>query len=162
MALFGRRRKAPSRYDDALAGNPRARVSTQHVNPAPGGSRANIQGTVTGWRPMPGSQNPSQQIGAFDGQLLNQYPALVPGVQLHCGREWGNSRWYYPVVGGAESNDTQTPRPQMISGGQRFGSIYSGPIGPIAAQQLKQNVAYQQVRQSGMAALDWAAALQDQ
>lgn len=160
MFGLGRRKPPAPAGNDEPAGTVRA---VQTGAPAAYPQHAHRNGGTTGWAPMPGAANPSQQVGMFAGQLLTQYPTNVPGVQLKNGREGASSRWYYPTATYAPlGNIGQTPRPGVISGGQRFGSIYSGPMGPIQAQELKQQVAIAQVRQSGMAALDWAAALQDQ
>lgn len=120
-----------------------------------------IQG-VAGWRPMPGSQNPSQQIGAFNGSLLNQFPARIDGVQLHSVREFGNPYWYtptrFPLPVGSTNLQTTT-RPNNLPGAQRYGSQFSGPIGPISARKNQANVVAAQVRQSGLNALRWAEGL---
>lgn len=127
--------------------------------PANPGARA---GVTTGWRGMPGVQNASSQIGLFDGQLLNQYPARVDGVQLHGGREWGSSHWYYPSLTPLPNgNLQQTTHPNNITGGQRYGSIYSGQPGPLSVKANSAQLAAQQVRQSGLQAMQWAQNLYD-
>lgn len=134
---------------------------TAGAGPVVAGSAGHVNGTA-GWRPMPGSQNPSQQIGAFDGSLLNQYPAYIPGVQLHSGREWGNPNWYTPTALALPPGSTNlqtTTSPNNIMGGQRYGSQFSGPIGPLSARKNQANVVAAQVRQSGLSALQWAQGL---
>jgi hypothetical protein len=117
-------------------------------------------GGTNGWAPFPGYIPAAYQTGAFGGTLLNQFPALLPGVQLLNGRE-GNWNGYYtptalPVgLGGL----TQTTRPNNISGGQLWGAAWGGPIGPIDVQRMMASVTAQQVRQSGVAAMSWAKAL---
>lgn len=119
-------------------------------------------GLTAGWKPMPGFQNPSQQIGLFDGQMLNQYPARVDGVQLHSGREWGSSHWYYPSLTALPNgNLTQTTHPNNITGGQRYGSIYNGQPGPLSVKANAAQLAAQQIRQSGLSAMQWAQNLYD-
>lgn len=135
-----------------------ALVSTQPVvTPA----NAHVNGTA-GWAPMPGAQHPSQQIGVYAGSLLNQYPAYIPGVQLHQGVESLMPRWYTPTAFALPPGSTNlqtTQRPNNVMGGQRYGSQFSGPIGPISARKNQANVVAAQVRQSGMQALQWAQGL---
>lgn len=134
-------------------GRPHATVSPRPVaaiGPPP------IAG-VTGWAPLPGTQNPSQQIGAFAGQRLNQWPANVPGVQLHSGHEGNNAHWYTPTLTAIPNGSLQqTQRPNNLPGGQRDAVRYTGPIGPLSARRNAVLVAAAQVRQSGLAALGWA------
>lgn len=151
--MFGR--KAPA------TDGPRMQAAYPALAPvAPlGVSAAGIGGTA-GWRPLPGQQNPSQQIGMYAGSLLNQFPAYLPGVQRSSGVEFLSSRWYYPTTGPvALGGLTQTTRPNNIAGGQRYGSHFSGPIGPISAQANAAAVVAAQVKQSGLAALNWAKRL---
>lgn len=129
--------------------------------PMDSGSAAHVGGT-TGWRPMPGMQNPSSQIGAFDGTLLNQYPAYIPGVQLFNGRMGNNPLWYTPTAFALPQGSTNlqtTTRPNNIVGSQRYGSQFSGPIGPLSARKNQANVVAAQVRQSGLSAVKWAEGL---
>lgn len=138
-------------------------MAFQTVAPAvPQFSQAGIGGTA-GWRPMPGQApgyHADQQIGAYAGSMLNQFPALLPGMQLLNGREGGYSGYYtptaFPVTNGGLS---QTQNPSNVPGGQRWGQAYGGPLGPISVAQLRANVTAQQVRQSGLAAMSWAKGL---
>lgn len=117
---------------------------------------------TAGWKPAPGFQNPSQQIGMFAGQMLNQFPALLPGPQLHSGREWGNSSYYTPYAKPAVVGNgglTQTTRPNNVASAQRYGSIFQGPIGPLSATKMQADVVAAQIRQSGVSMLGWAQAL---
>jgi hypothetical protein len=142
-----------------MFGNRRARLTGQHPAAPPSDHRP----TVTGWAPLPGAQGAHQQIGAFAGQMLNQYPANIPGVQLHSGREGNNPGWYYPSLTVIPNgNLQQTQRPNNVNGGQRYGSLFSGPIGPLSARRMAANVAAQQVRQSGLTAMQWAQGLSAQ
>jgi len=120
---------------------------------------AQIGGTA-GWAPGYGTPHASQQTGRYAGGLLNQYPASPSGVQLHGGREWGWACWYYPAVSVIPNGSVQqTTHPNNISGGQRSGSIFGGPIGPVTARLFRAKVADAQVRQSGLSASDWAQGL---
>lgn len=122
-----------------------------------------MRGYEAGWAPMPGAQHPSQQIGVFAGQMLSQYPAMLPGAQLFQGREAGNSQWYYPALTVIPNgNLQQTQANAVVAGGQRYGSIYSGPIGPISARAAQAAVTAAQVRQSGLSAMSWAKDLTPQ
>lgn len=117
-------------------------------------------GYVTGWKSMPGFQNPSQQIGMFDGQLLNQYPAMLPGVQLHQGREFGNPFWYTPTQTYVPNGTVQlTQKKGQVPGASRNGSTYQGPIGPVSARTYKAAVTQAQAAQSGLANLAFASNL---
>lgn len=120
-------------------------------------------GVVTGWAPMAGYISQPQQIGMFAGQLLNQYPAMLPGVQRHSGREWGNSRWQTPSKTPTPNGNLQLSQtPAQLAGGQRYGSLFSGPIGPVSARKNAAAVTRAQVQQSGLASLAWAQQLSEQ
>lgn len=121
-------------------------------------------GYTAGWAPGYGTPHPSQQIGRFDGQMLNQYPANIPGVQLHQGVEGLDSRWYVPTVSYQPNGAlvTSTTRPTNITGGNRYGAMFSGPSGPISARANAARVSAAAVRQSGLAASQWAQGLSSQ
>lgn len=115
---------------------------------------------TAGWLPGYGAPHPSQQIGRFAGTMLNQFPAAPRGVQLHSGREWGNSNWYYPSVAPLPNGSVQqTQRPTNLPGGQREGSRYTGAVGPISVKLYRAAVAAAQVRQTGLSASPWADGL---
>lgn len=150
MGLFG-----PSRNRARVAAQSMpavAYIAYPQFNPA---------GLTNGWAPGPGTPSPQQQIGAFSGPPLNQYPAYISGVQLHSGREWGNSSWYYPTAGvlppGGQPQLTQ--QSAQIAGAQRYGSLFGGPIGPISAKRYRAKIAAAQARQSGAQAMAWAQGL---
>lgn len=124
-------------------------------------STAGIAGTA-GWAAIPGTLAPWQQVGAFAGSRLNQFPAYIPGVQLHSGREWGNSDWYYPTRTYLPNGSVQqTQQAASDPGGQRYGSTFTGPIGPLSAKRNAAAVTAAQVRQSGMQNLAWAQGLSE-
>jgi hypothetical protein len=160
--MFGRKRNQGRPGNTAVA-YPAIAPAAEIVLPPnfPG-----IQGTA-GWRAMPGSvaYSPTQQQGAYNGTLLNQYPAYIPGVQLHSGREWGNPHWFTPTayaLGPNETNLQTTTRPANVAGGQRYGSRFSGPIGPLSVKKNQANLQAAQVRQSGLSMLQWAQGLSQQ
>ena len=137
-----------------LGQHPRARQSRSPLVPNP------PSGYAAGWKAAGHGQHPSDQIGAFDGQMLTQYPTNIPGVQLKGGTEGMRSNWYYPSMTSIPLGSIQqTTRPNNITSGQRWGSQYSGPIGPATAQAMRANVTTAQVRQSGLAAMYWAQGL---
>lgn len=164
MKLFDRRRAAPNyvpeSQDAAGAMVPvyvfPTGVPNQRDPLEPGPADANA------WAPGYGTPNASQQIGnpGRGTVLLSQFPAMVVGVQRHQGREFGNSGWYYPALTSLPNGSvTQTTKPNNVTGGQRYGSIFSGPLGPLSSKKLAANVNAAQVRQSGLAAMEWAQGL---
>src|ERR1700742_2814802 len=130
------------------------------VGPVPVDARSpNLLG-LAGWAPGPGTPHPSQQIGLFAGRMLNQYPAIVPGIQRHSVREFGNSRWNVPLaVPSPLGNLSQTMNYANLPGAQRRGSQFSGLLGPINSRQVTASGVAQQIRQSGLQAMNWAAGL---
>ncbi len=141
---------------------PRAIMAITAPAPTPTHRGGPMPGVVTGWRANGDGQHATQQIGAFAGQLLNQYPANIPGMQLDNGRQGAGvgAHWYYPALTAIPNGSVQqTQRPNNIVGGQRWGSMYSGPISPISAKQNAAAVTAAQVRQSGLQAMAWARGL---
>lgn len=129
------------------------------VGPVPRGVRPTGRLTA-GWLPGYGSPAPQQQIGRFDGSMLNQYPAYLPGVQRHSVREFGDSRWFYPMaVRSPLGNLSQTVNYSNLPGAQRHGSAFGGLLGPINSRRVTGAVLAQQLRQSGLQAMGWAAGL---
>jgi hypothetical protein len=112
----------------------------------------------TGWAPFAPLATPNVQKGAFGDRLLNQYPAIWPGLQRKNGRQGNNPGWV--VLRTYAVNPEQASQfPANASQTQRYGNTYTGGMGPIAAQALAQRVADGQVRQSGVNAVNYAAAL---
>ena len=157
MGLFTRRPKTEPPQGLALgAPSIGAVVSASPILPAPPSS-AGINGTA-GWAALP-HISPQAQIGAYGGRLLNRFPANLPGVQLHSGREWlqCGTGWYYPsLVPLPNGSIQQTQQLTNLPGAQRYGALFSGPIGPITAQRNAALVTVAQIRQSGAAALQFA------
>lgn len=120
-------------------------------------SQAGIAGEA-GWRAFGNGQHPSQQIGAYAGLPLNQFPALIPGVQLHGGREGNNPGWYYPSRSVVPQYQ-QTQQFANLPGGQRRGSTFTGPIGPITARLFRARVAAAAVPQTSLFTQPWAQQL---
>lgn len=158
--MFGRRRKL-AQAGPAVFTQQQGVVTVTPVLAQP--PHAPAPAGTAGWRAFPGVLAPHEQIGAYAGSMLNQFPAMLPGVQLHSGREGHNTHYFTPTaqpvyLGGL----SQTTRPNNIAGAQRYGSMFGGPIGPITAQQNQAAVYAAQVKQSGLAALGWAKALTPQ
>lgn len=132
-------------------------LATYAAAPA-GVSERGIGGTA-GWEALPGAQNPNQQIGMYAGSLLNQYPARVDGPQKHSAVEWLYPGWRTPVKVGAPQSPQTSQQMANIAGAQRYGSMFQGPLGPLTAQGATENVTTQQIRATGVAALEWARKL---
>jgi hypothetical protein len=115
---------------------------------------------VPGYRSFDGTPAPWQQIGRYGDQYLSQFPAYYNQPQLHSGSEWLAPGMYYftPTVSVIPTFE-QTQRPVNMPGGQRVGSGYSGPIGPLSVRGLLARVTQAQVKQSGAGALSWASQL---
>lgn len=161
--MWGRLFNRPARPAHPItAYAPRAIVATSAPIAAPRHPGGPQWGTEAGWAPFGQGQAREQQIGAYAGQMLNQYPAMISGVQLDNGLSDSGvgSRWYYPALTAIPNGSLQqTQRPNNVIGSQRYGSIYSGPLGPVNAKAATAAVAAAQVRQSGLAAMGWARGL---
>lgn len=164
--MFGRRAPASApaeAYAATATGGPfYEQMAIQSNSPTvPSIPQFDPNALTAGWQAAP-VVAPWQQIGAFNGRMLNQFPARLEGVQLHSGREWGNSAYYTPYAQpGAVGNGglTQTTRPNNIASAQRYGSIFQGPIGPLSATKMQADVVAAQIRQSGVSMLGWAKGL---
>lgn len=117
-----------------------------------------VWGNNEGWKPLPTMGPAPLQIGVFAGQLLNQYPAYYTQPQLHQGVEGLRSNWFVPTRG-VVPDFMATAYPQNVPGGQRMGSTYTGPLGPISSRRMQSRVVAAQVRQSGLQAMQWAQGL---
>lgn len=115
-------------------------------------------GGTAGWRPFGVGAQPNEQIGAFDGSLLNQFPAKWDEPQLWGGVIGLNSHWQVPTVS-VLPYWVQTQRPTNLPSAQRDASRYTGGIGPLTARRFRANVTAAQVRQSGAQAMAWASDL---
>jgi hypothetical protein len=110
------------------------------------------------WRPLPTLGPEPLQIGVFGATLLTQFPSYYDQPQLHQGVEGLSSDWFTPSVSSTLTFQ-QTQRPTNIAGGQRFAGKPGAPIGPLSARALAARVSAAQVRQSGLAATQWAQGL---
>lgn len=137
-------------------GKPEMTIVSPH--PVGAGARGNIQGG-TGWRAYPTGGAPMGQIGAFDGTLLNQFPAMLPGLQLKCGVESLSSAWSTPYPSPRISPQISQQNANL-PGAQRNGQTYTGGIGPLTVAQYQANITAAQIRQSGLSAMSWAKDLQ--
>lgn len=135
---------------------PAARARIAYTEPAP---TARPSLGVTGWRPGPGTPHPSQQIGAYAGTLLTQYPAMPREVQRHQGVEYLHAGWYYPTSVGPVLPTQRTIRPNNTNSGQRYGMRFTGALGPVNAQVMSGAVVDAQARQTTLAISPWMAPL---
>lgn len=107
-----------------------------------------------------GVMTPHQYNSGYAGSpLLTQRPGRVDEIQLWQGVE-GMSSFLYtpprmldPVGYSISQQSAYLPDVQRTQGGNR------GGLGPITARKMRQNVTAQQMRQSGLSALQWAAGL---
>lgn len=156
MGIFGRRRAQPGEIQ-------RTEGTSSYLGIIPPQVPTGPHGVTAGWAPGYGTPHAQQQIGRFAGTMLSQYPARIDGVQLHSGREWGCSSWYYPTVRPVVNGSVQqTQQPAALPGAQRYGSRVQSAFGPISVRQMNANVAAAQVRQSGLQAMQWAQGLSNQ
>lgn len=132
----------------ASAGVPTEEISSDHI------------GGTAGWAPFGHGQHPSDQIGAYAGSPLNQFPANVPGVQLHEGVEFLSSAWYYPSISAIPNGSIQVSQHEAnLPGAQRYGSQYSGAVGPTNVRLFRRRVAAASVQQTALLAQPWAGIL---
>lgn len=132
------------------------RIALKSHRPAAAPAGAQVGG-VTGWRGIP-TPSQTQQIGAFAGTVLTQFPVNLPGVQLNCGVNSMSAGWYTPSRSQLPSF-MQSQQRGFSAGPQRGGQTYAGGLGPLTVAQMNNNVAAAQVRQSGLAAFSWARGL---
>lgn len=115
-------------------------------------------GPTPGWRPLPNTLAPWQQIGVYGNAIQSNFPSNYVQPQLLQGVEGLRSAYYTPTKSG-QVNFLLNQQQAYLPGYQRYGSQYSGPLGPISSKQLQQNVVTAQIRQSGLQALQWAQGL---
>lgn len=115
-------------------------------------------GGEAGWRAFGSGQHPSAQTGAFDGTLLNQLPANIPGVQLWNGVAGMTQGWYFPSRSVVPSFQ-QTQQMVNLAGAQRRGSMFTGPIGPVSARLYRARVTAAAVPQTSLLSQPWAQLL---
>jgi len=118
-------------------------------------------GYAAGWRGLP-YQSPSQQIGAFAGTQLTQRAGNVLEVQRRQGVENTSAAWMVPAGRDAFVSWLATQQRAGYTGPQRSQGGSSGGLGPITAKAMRARVTAAQVRQSGMAAVQWAQSLSPQ
>lgn len=124
-----------------------------------GGDPVPAEYGVDRWRPYPTAAGDWNQIGV-GAPWLSQFPARWDQPQLHQGVEGLRSGYLTPsrsVVPTFQQTQQGANRP----GPQRAGQTYTGPVGPISANQLMSRVTAAQVRQSGLQALSWASQLSE-
>jgi hypothetical protein len=150
VALFRRRRAAalPAVEPTAVAVAP-IRTVTPPTGP---------QGLAAGWAGM-GVLHPSDQIGRFAGTQLTQVGGYVTEVQRWQGVEGTSSAWIVPPQVNAGYGWQLSMHTGNAAEAQRLLDGNNGGLGPITARAMRANVTAQQIRQSGLAAVQWAQAL---
>ena len=100
------------------------------------------------------------QIGAYGDVVLTKQYAISPGVQRR-------SRGFNPTGWMVDSRSElpywqQTVTPGNVTGGQRFGSqAHNGQLTPWVAAQMQGALVAAQIKQSGLAAVQFNRALVD-
>lgn len=145
-ALFGRRRSTSQVTTVAVAPVRSAAPPTGPI------------GYATGWAPM-GVRPASDQIGAFAGTQLTQRAANVVELQKAQGVEGLSAGWYVPANLSSSTGFQITMHAGNPAEVQRIVGGSTGQLGPITARAMRANVTAQAVRQSGLSAVQWAAAL---
>lgn len=158
MALFRRRRPQGVHGAQFVAGpeGAPAAVSTTGVRTAalptgPGGFTA-------GYRPV-GVLAAHEQIGAFAGGPLTMVGGYVDEVQKRQGVESLSVGWYLPATLTSSTGYAITMRAGNPAEVQRIVGGNNGGLGPITARQMRAQVTAAQIRQSGLAAIQWAQSL---
>lgn len=156
MGLF--RRRAPATYESDYDAEGVGLGVRSHVGIPQWDTPAGL-GTA-GWRAFGHGQHASDQIGAYDGTPLTSLPGIVPGVQLHAGVEGLDAGWCYPSVSAIPNGSIQqTPAVAAADTGQRYGSIFSGPLGPLNVRRMRARVSQASIEQTSLMAEPWAGVL---
>lgn len=148
MLGLRRRRPPPAREMVAVAAAP-----VRTIAPPPAAT-----GYTTGYRPFP-VWSAADQIGAFAGTQLTQRAGNVLEVQQRQGVEGLSSAWGVPAQLTSSTGYLITLRAGNPAEVQRIVGGTNGGVGPITARTMRANVTAQAVRQSGLAAVQWAQAL---
>lgn len=150
MALF-RRKSAP-----VLPAGPAVAVAVAPVRTA--AEPAGPHGYTAGWAGL-GVIAAHEQIGRFDGTQLTMVGGYVTELQRFQGVEATSSAWIVPPQINAAYGRQLTMHTGSASEVQRMRDGSNGGLGPISARQMRTNVTAQQIRQSGLAAVQWAQTL---
>lgn len=149
MSLFRRRpRQLPAREPVAVA------VAPVLTGPEPAGPR----GYTAGWAGM-GVLHPSDQTGRYAGTQLTQVGGYVTELQRWQGVEGTSPGWIVPPQIGAALGYSLTLHTGNAAEAQRLRDGNNGAVGPITARMMRANVTAAQIRQSGLAAVQWAQSL---
>lgn len=158
MGIFGRRAPrgvAGSQYSAGSEGAP-ASVTTGvvHTAPLPTGP----DGFTRGYRGL-GVLSPDDQIGGWSGGPLTMVAGYTDEVQKRQGVESVDTGWYLPAALTSSTGYAITMHTGNAAGVQRIIGGSNGQIGPITARQMRAQVTAAQIRQSGLAAVQWAQSL---
>lgn len=151
MALFGRRKPAA----DLPAGEP-VSVASALVQQVPRG--VHPSGLTAGWQGN-GYLHPSQYMGVFAGGQLTMLGGATIEAQKRQGVESTSTAWYLPSNVTASLGYAMTMRVGNPMEMQKLLDGNNGGLGPISAKQMRANVTAAQIRQSGLAAVQWAQSL---
>lgn len=154
MGILGRRRpRPPAGVEPVTVTSANVRTTAPPVQAA---------GYVTGWAPAGHGQAASEQIGAFSGSALSMRAGNVLEVQKRQGVEGLGAGWYIPARLTSSTAYLITMRAGNAAEVQRIAGGSNGQLGPITARAMRANVTAQSIRQSGLAAVQWAQSLSPQ
>lgn len=159
MSLF-RRKPAPAPVDPLEAGWSAgvavAPIRTGQITPDPPNG-----GQVQGWAGL-SVQLPANYAGAYSGQPVSMRGGFGPGLQRRGGTEGLSAGWYLPpgMAGAGLGNAwSGTQRGASSPGAQLIGGAAGAGLGPANVRTMRGNITAAQIRQSGLAAVQWAQAL---
>lgn len=147
--MFGRRKR--------VAQGERVTVAPALVNTITPPQQA--AGYVTGWAPAGHGQAASEQIGAYSAPMLTMRAGNIVERQKVQGVESLSSGWCIPGRLSSATGYAITMRAGNAQEVQKIAGGSNGQLGLIGARVMRANVTAQSVRQSGLAAVQWAQGL---
>jgi hypothetical protein len=159
VSIFRRRAAAPA--PEALNAGYGAGVTVAGVAPVAGAAHAPGGQQVRGWAGL-GVQLPANYAGAYSGSPVSMRGGFTPGLQRRGGTECMSAGWYTPPTsaGTGQGNSWQgTLRGGASAGAQLVGGSPAGSLGPSNVRAMRQEITAAQIRQSGLAAVQWAQSL---
>lgn len=160
MSLFRRRR--PQAVPEATAGAAwPGGVAVAPIRTAAAGATAPA-GQVQGWAGL-GVQLPPSYAGAYSGTPVSMRGGMEAGLQRQGGTEGLCAAWTVPATTMPQTtlgnSWAATQRASNHPGAQRVGGAPSGGLGPSNVRAMRGAVTAAQIRQSGLAAVQWAQSL---
>lgn len=134
----------------AAVGTTTVRTAALPTGPGPG--------LTAGYRGS-GVISADEQIGMFAGGPLTMVAGYVDEVQKRQGVESLSAGWFLPAQLTSSTGYAITMRAGNAAEVQRIVGGNNGGIGPITARQMRAQVTAAQIRQSGLAAIQWAQQL---